>query len=86
MKTTINFPQPVEVEYDDTKFYEMIEQDENPHFSETFVNQLIEAAPHYINVKIWSCPVGQMPPLMPEDIVLLCQKEIMKRLIEKYQL
>jgi len=85
MKTTIYFPQPVEVEYDDTKFYEMIEQYENPHFSESFVTQLIEVAPHYINVKIWSCPVGQMPPLMPDDIVLFCQKEIMKRLIEKYQ-
>lgn len=84
MKTTIYFPQPVEVEYDDTKFYEMIDQYENPHFSESFVTQLVDVAPHYIDIKIWS-HTGQMPPLMPDDIVLFCQKEIMKRLIEKYQ-
>jgi len=86
MKTTINLPQPVTVEYSDAAFYEMIEQYENPHFSESFVTQLIEAAPHYI--KIIGEPKtdkSNMPPMTLPDIVLFCQKDIMKRLIEKYQ-
>ena len=85
MKITINFPQPVEVVYSDAAFYEMFDEYfENPHFSESFVGQLIEAAPHYIKVSDWHA-LAEMPALMPDDIVLACQKEIMKRLIEKYQ-
>lgn len=30
----INFPQPITVEYDDTPFYEMIEQYDNPRISD----------------------------------------------------
>jgi len=85
MKTTIYFPQPVEVECDDTPFYDMIEQTGYKTLSETEIKTLITAAPSYLYDLKWNA-LAEMPPLMPDDIVLFCQKEIMKRLIEKYQL
>lgn len=84
MKTIVYYPQPVEVEYDDTPFYEMIEQTGYKPLSETEINALITAAPAYFPDLKWK-ELGEMPPLMPDDIKLFCQKEIMKRLVRQYQ-
>ncbi len=84
MKIIVKFPDAVAVECNVDKFYNMVEQYDNMHFSDTFVNQLIEVAPAYITDVKWHA-LDNMPPLMPDDITLICQQEVMKQLIEKYQ-
>lgn len=81
---TINFPPPVEVDYDDTEFYHMIDAYDYPQFNETEINQIIDNAPKYI--RIVTRDFGQnIIPLTREDIVLICQRDIVRELIKKYQ-
>jgi hypothetical protein len=83
-RKTINFPQPVIVEYDDTEFYTMIDAYDYPQFTETEVNQIIDNAPNYIRVSGFD--FGDKPvPMLYEDIVLQCQRVIVRELIAKYQ-
>ena len=80
----INFPQPVIVDYDDTEFYRMIDEFDYPKFNETEVNQIIDNAPHYIRIVAFD--FGDDPvPMLYEDIVLHCQRGIVRELIAKYQ-
>lgn len=83
-RKVINFPQPVTVDYDDTEFYHMIDEYDYPKLSETQVNQIIDNAPHYIRIVAFD--FGNDPvPMLYEDIVLQCQRVIVRELIAKYQ-
>lgn len=83
-RKTINFPQPVIVEYDDTEFYTMIDAYDYPQFTETEVNQIIDNAPNYIRVSGFD--FGDTPMHMKyEDVEAYCQRVIVRELIEKYQ-
>lgn len=82
--TIIYFPQPVKVEYDDTEFYAMIDQFENPKFSETELNQIIDAAPSYVRIVAFDFG-DKAVPMLYEDIVLHCQRGVVRELLAKYQ-
>ena len=74
-RKTIYFPQPVIVDYDDTAFY---------HMTEAEINQAIDNAPRY--VRIVAFDFGNDPvPMLYEDIVLHCQRNIVRELLQKYQ-
>ena len=83
-RKTINFPQPVIVDYDDTEFYRMIDEFDYPKFNETETNQIIDNAPLYIRIVAFD--FGNDPvPMLYEDIVLHCQRDIVRELLAKYQ-
>ena len=82
-RKTINFPQPVIVEYDDAEFYHMIDAHDYPRFTETQTNQIIDSAFAY--VRIVSFDFGSDPvPMLYEDIVNHCQRQIVRELLQKY--
>lgn len=83
-RKTIYFPQPVIVDYDDTAFYHMIDAFDYPQFTEVEINQAIDNAPSY--VRIVAFDFGNDPvPMLYEDIVLHCQRNIVRELLQKYQ-
>lgn len=86
MKTTINIPQPVTVIYDDQPFYDMVEQYDNLNISDEDAAVLLNNAAHYINVEKAVIDINNVPPMTYDDIVLICQQEILRKLIYKYQL
>ena len=80
----INFPQPVVVDYDDTEFYRMIDEFDYPKFNETEINQIIDNAQSYIRIVAFDFG-NDTVPMLYEDIVLHCQRNIVHELINKYQ-
>lgn len=85
MTTVVYLPQAVMVDYDDTPFYNLFGQCEDPH-SEIERNHkvIIENALHYVTLT-WE-PVNEMPPLTADDIALFCAMEILERIIKKFGL
>lgn len=81
---TINFPPPVEVDYDDTEFYNMIDAYDYPRFNETEINQIVDNAPSYIRIVALDFGANIIP-LTYDDIFLICQREIVRELLKKYQ-
>ena len=81
---TVYFPQPVEVDYDDTEFYHMIDAYDYPQFNETEINQIVDNAPKYVRIVTFDFGTNTVP-FTYDDIVLFCQRDIVRELLKKYQ-
>jgi hypothetical protein len=81
----INFPEPVRVTYDDTPFYDLYTQFDDP-YSQVIKDkpELIEKALNYINLH-WEA-VNTMPALTADDISLQCAQEIMRTIINRFEI
>lgn len=81
----INFPEPVRVTYDDTPFYDLCSQYDNPYLEIVkYKYDIIEKALHYINLT-WEA-VDKMPSLTADDISLLCAQDIMRTIIKRFEI
>ena len=81
----IHTPTPVRCTYDDTKFYDIFCQCEDPYTEiERNKSEIIQNALHYIDLN-WE-PVNEMPPLTADDISLICAHDIMMSIIRKFGL
>ena len=84
MKTKFNLVSPVEVDYDDTLFYDMCNQWDDPmDFIRPNRAELIENAPHYVTINSIEC--DRVPPYLLPDIHLMAAQHIVEQLIEKFE-